>query len=82
MGLITLIGRCNEANHRNPADGYECMDTMTDRIFMLVLGFTKSDAAVGEYPVTVFIFLTFGTGYSLEKGRVSYEYDFISVYMW
>ena len=68
MSLITLIGRCDEANHRNSADGYESICTMADRIFMLVVGFTKSDAIVGEYPVVIFMFWTFGTSHSLEKG--------------
>jgi len=68
MDLITLIGGCKEANHRNPTDGYERMGTMAYGIFMLVVGLTKSDAVIGEYPVTVFILLPFATSNCLEKG--------------
>ena len=68
MGLIDLIGGCKEANHRNPTNGYESMCSMAHRILMLVKGFTKSDAVIGEYPVTVLILLPFATSNGLEKG--------------
>ena len=82
MGLITLISRRDEANHRNPTDGDERMGTMADRILMLVVSFPQSNAVVGKYPVTVLIFLSPGTSHGLEKGRVSYKNDFTFHNLW
>lgn len=41
------------------------MRTMADRIFVLVVGLSKSDAIVGKYPVTLLILLPFGTSHGL-----------------
>ncbi|MBA7686050.1 hypothetical protein ES703_94486 [subsurface metagenome] len=82
MSLVALIGGCDEANHRNPTDSYECMGTMTDRILMLVMGLSKSDAVVGKYPVPVLILFPLSTSHGLEKGRVSYENDFAFDNIW
>ena len=36
MDLVTLIGRNDEADHRNSTNGYERMGPMANRIFVLL----------------------------------------------
>ncbi len=62
MALVAFVGRCNQAYHRNAADGYEGMGAMADGVLVLVMRLSESDAVVGEDPAPVLILLTFGAG--------------------
>jgi len=44
------------------------MGMIADRVLMLVVRLSESDASAGEYPFAVFILLTFCTSYALEQG--------------
>ena len=48
MSLVAFFGSSDEAIHRHPTDSDERVGAMADRILMLVVGLSKSDAVIGE----------------------------------
>jgi hypothetical protein len=43
------------------------MSTMTNWVLMLMMRFSKGNAIIGEYPVSIVILFIFGGGYGFEK---------------
>ncbi len=43
------------------------MGTVTNWVFVLMVRFSKGNAIIGEYPVSIVILFAFGGGYSFEK---------------
>ncbi len=58
------------------------MSTMTNWVLMLMMRFSKGNAIIGEYPVSIVILFIFGGGYGFEKSRVANENNFIANHFW
>ncbi len=78
MSLIAFVSRGQSAYDRHSTNGCDRMGTMTNRILVFVVRFSKGDTVVSKKPVSVWILFALGRSNSFKKRRVTHEDNFAS----